>query len=208
MLGETAKRFIVFAIGGVIVAGVVYLAIGRRGAPSMISQTAPDFVMADLESNQIRFKSLFGKPMVLGFWRHNSTACDKEMAALEALHREQKAKGLRVVGLVPDSTLQAANAYAREHGITFLMLHPEGSFERGKAVGELFHLGTVPRVVMIDANGVIRADLQGYHDLDQLRAALRESGIMAISAQPSDVGTEGEGGESVEVQGAANATDE
>jgi peroxiredoxin len=207
MAREFTRRYLLFIVGGIVVVVGAYLIGTMRGTPSMTGEPVPEFVLPDLNQEQVSLTKQFGKPLILVFFRRDSTACDSEMADLEKLYQENRDKGLDVIGVTPDATVQDARAYARDHRITFTILQPEGSFERGKAVGALFHLEAVPRILMIDANGIIRADLTGYQSLDQLRADLERSQILTIPVQPLNVIPEGERGEGVEAEGTGGAAE-
>jgi peroxiredoxin len=207
MAREFTRRYLLFIIGGIIVVVAAYLIGAMKSTPTMVGKPAPEFSLPNLNEEPVSLTKQFGKPLILVFFRDDSTACHSEMADLEKLYQEDREQGLNVIGVIPEATVQDARAYARDHRVTFTVLQPEGSFERGKAVGALFHLGEVPRILMIDANGIIRADLTGYQSLDHLRAEVARSQILTIPMEPLNVIPEGERGEGVKAEGTGGSAE-
>lgn len=102
-----------------------------------------------------------GDVVVLNIWATWCPPCRAEMPSLERLHREFARRGLRIVAVSIDEpgTTGVIRDFAKEHGLTFEILHDET-----KKIQRAFRTTGVPETFVIARDGVIRKKLIGADD--------------------------------------------
>jgi len=87
----------------------------------------PAFTARTLDTGSLSSETLRGNVVILNFWASWCRECRPEMPALERLHREFGARGLRVVGVNARENGDVVGRYARDLQLTFpLVLDPGG----------------------------------------------------------------------------------
>ncbi len=151
----------------------------RKGSPeppeaNLTGQTAPDFTLPDLQGDPVTLSQLRGKPVLLDFWASWCPACRQELPEVEAIAKEYADNGLQVIGISVDEKREDAQRAVTEDKLTFRVLWPGPKTE---AISSAYQVTSIPRLLLIDAQGVIRADLTGYHEKAELTEALKKAGL-------------------------------
>ncbi|HEY7767615.1 TlpA disulfide reductase family protein [Longimicrobium sp.] len=138
----------------VLSAAVVLLAACGDAPPGTVAvgKPAPPYVAQVLDGDRTSLADLQGRPVLLNVWATWCGPCQKEIPALEALHREYGPRGLRVVGVSIDqaSEQQAIREFMQEHGVSFdVWLDPSGD------VTSQFSMVGVPNTFLIGADGTL-----------------------------------------------------
>lgn len=138
----------------VLSAAVVLLAACGDAAPGTVAvgKPAPPYVAQALDGDRTSLADLQGRPVLLNVWATWCGPCKQEIPALEALHREYGAKGLRVVGVSIDqaSEQQAIREFIQEYGVSFdVWLDPSGD------VTSQFSMIGVPNTFLIGPDGTL-----------------------------------------------------
>ncbi len=126
---------------------------GARIAPVTIGQPAPEYTAQQLDGTPVTLAQLKGEVVLLNVWATWCKPCREEIPALDSLHREFGARGLRVTGVSIDvitDTVEIAG-FARELGASYtLWLDPDDK------VSSTFRAIGVPSTYLIDRDGVLR----------------------------------------------------
>lgn len=100
------RRYHLSALGtGALVAVVAYAGVAGvasldlRPGSVRVGDSAPAFVLRDLEGREAGSAQLEGRPVVLNFWATWCPPCRREMPALDAVYRDYREAGLLVVGV-------------------------------------------------------------------------------------------------------------
>jgi thiol-disulfide isomerase/thioredoxin len=138
----------------VLSAAVVLLAACGDAPPGTVAvgKPVPPYVAQVLDGERTSLADLQGRPVLLNVWATWCGPCQKEIPALEALHREYGPKGLRVVGVSIDqaSEQQAVREFMQEYGVSFdVWLDPSGD------VTSQFSMIGVPNTFLIGADGTL-----------------------------------------------------
>lgn len=124
-----------------------------RIAPATIGQPAPTYTAQQLDGTPVALADLSGDVVLLNVWATWCKPCREEIPALDSLHREFGARGLRVTGVSIDVISDTAEiaGFARQLGASYtLWLDPDDK------VSSMFRAIGVPSTYLIDRNGVLR----------------------------------------------------
>lgn len=114
---------------------------------------APAYAAQRMDGTPVSLEELKGDVVLLNVWATWCKPCREEIPALDSLHREFGARGLRVVGVSIDvisDTVMIAG-FARELGASYeLWLDPDDR------VSTTFRAIGVPSTALIDRDGVLR----------------------------------------------------
>jgi cytochrome c biogenesis protein CcmG/thiol:disulfide interchange protein DsbE len=121
--GRRRKRWTVFAgvVMGVLLLTAL-LSFGLSRDPSIITspligKPAPDFALRTLDGGgTVRLSDLRGQVVVINFWKSTCAACYVEHPALAAAWSRYRDRGVVVVGVDFEDTLEGARRFAQSQG--------------------------------------------------------------------------------------------
>jgi len=143
--------------------------------PSLIGQSAPDFVLPAAEGSNVRLSDYRGQVVIISFWSSRCSVCATQLTLLDRLYSTYRSSGLIVLAVSVDDDPLHAEQYARAHAGGFPLL-----LDSAKAVSRAYAIDRLPSTVLIDRSGVVRywhgddrAD-DGSH-ITQIRALLDDA---------------------------------
>jgi peroxiredoxin len=156
-------------------AALACLLLPAGGSAELAGEAAPDFVLKSIAGPNLRLSEYRGRIVVLGFWASWCGDCRAQMRGLAELFGRYQGADFKVLTVSLDPDRRQADKAADSLELGFPVLHdPEG------AVGERYRVARVPYLAVIDRDGVVRAEFDGYsrgeEDLyiEQVRALLSE----------------------------------
>ena len=128
--------------------------LNPREVPSpLVGRPAPAFSLRTFEGTQISLDQLRGKVVVLNFWASWCyPACYEEAPVLEQGWRTYRDRGVVVVGIDIQDTVERAQKFIRDFALSF----PNAQDRDGK-VSIDYGIYGVPETLFIDRDGRIRA---------------------------------------------------
>ena len=139
-------------------------------------EAAPEFKLDDLAGKTVALSQFKGKKVVLlTFWASWCVPCRVEMAALGKLHDEFSRQGLVVCGISTDSSKAMLEAVLKKSPVPYLILHDVDG-----AVAKEYEVGSLPKTLLIDKQGVVVRTWFGWSGADEeaaIRANLTKLGI-------------------------------
>jgi cytochrome c biogenesis protein CcmG/thiol:disulfide interchange protein DsbE len=131
--------------------------------------TAPDFTLERLdEDGELTLSSLRGKGVVLNVWASWCGPCKEEAPFLETVWRENRARGLVVLGLDAKDFRRDARRFVRKYGLTFPVVF-DGP---GDTLGS-YGVRGFPETFVLDREGRVLETFVGAVNSDEDRAELR-----------------------------------
>ena len=152
-----------------IAAGLV-LAAGFGGAERALADEswvkAPNFRSKDMSGAPVVLEDLLGKgPILVDFWATWCKPCIKELPYIQKLHDEYAEKGLMVLAVTIDSPKSQSRVkpFIKGRKFTFPVVMDGSQDVFRKLQGK----GSIPYVVVLDAEGNIRYRHTGYRPGDE-----------------------------------------
>jgi cytochrome c biogenesis protein CcmG, thiol:disulfide interchange protein DsbE len=167
-----SRRLVLGLLAAAVIAGLVVAELATSGS-GQSAKPAPALPTQVLRGPKADLASLRGRPALINFWASWCTPCRQEAPALARLARNLRGRA-RVVGVDWNDTTADANAFIREHHLTYPILRDGSS-----TVGERFGLTGLPTTFVLDPQGRIVRTLRGPQTPTTLRGALA-----SVSSQP------------------------
>jgi len=135
-------------------------------SPMGPGKRAPSFTLTRLDGTQVRLTDLDGKVVLLSFWASWCAPCVIEFPAIERLARRFADRGLVVLAVNLDETRQTVEEFRKASRTKLDLVLDDGSAARD------YWVDSIPTLVVIDREGVVRAREQGLTKEDHLVARL------------------------------------
>jgi thiol-disulfide isomerase/thioredoxin len=146
-------------------------------APPAVDQPAPQLIVSQLDGHAFDLAKLRGKVVLVNVWATWCSPCRAEMPTLNAFYRRYHARGLALLGLSIDD----ASAVAQVRQVMRQFSYP-GALASAAKVNGFGEPIAVPITYVIDAHGVIRAQLQAEGPAGVSKQAL-EQAVVPLLAQ-------------------------
>ncbi len=125
--------------------------------------SAPQFSTTDAEGEPVRLKDLRGQKVVLYFYPKDDTpGCTKEACSFRDAFAEFKKRGIKVLGVSPDSS-KSHQKFAAKYDLPFTLLADKdhaiadayGVYGQKKFMGRTY-MGVIRSTFLIDEKGKIK----------------------------------------------------
>ena len=150
-------------------------------APPAVGQPAPPLVVPQLDGHQFDLARLRGKVVLINLWATWCSPCRVEMPTLNAFYRHYHSQGLDVLGLSIDEAPDVAQV--RQVMRQFSYPAALANAARVNGFGQPI---AVPVTYVIDARGVIRAQLQAEGPSGVSRQTLEQAVLPLLAAAKGD----------------------
>lgn len=152
---------IALVLGALVAATAAAASGGEVAAKFKIGDSAPDFVLDDVDGRKVQLSTANkGTVVLLAFWSLRCSACLEEAPYLEKLHKSYSGKGVRLLSVVTDGVDGAATkTIMKEMGLSPsypVLVDPDF------AASDTYTNFIVPHTLVIDRNGVIRYIHTGF----------------------------------------------
>jgi cytochrome c biogenesis protein CcmG/thiol:disulfide interchange protein DsbE len=116
-------------------------------------KAAPDFILKNLNGEEIRLSDFTGKPVMINLWASWCQPCLKEMPVIETIYKKYQSVGLVVLGI--NVTSQDNLTDAKETVNNFNLSYPI-LIDESAHVSKLYEMRGIPTSFFIDSQGIIR----------------------------------------------------
>ena len=125
----------------------------------------PEINLPDIDGKSFNLSTLKGKWVLLDFWASWCAPCRREGKHVLELYKEYQSKGFEVLGVSIDQNPDAWKKAIKEDQTTWKHV-----LDQKSEVAKTFGVSSVPRVFLIDPEGIIVAvNLYGQELSDKLR---------------------------------------
>ncbi|WP_306010083.1 thiol-disulfide oxidoreductase ResA [Bacillus sp. MMSF_3328] len=121
-----------------------------------IRDQAPDFVLEDMNGNNVQLSDLKGKGVFLNFWGTWCKPCEKEMPYMERQYNHFKNLGVEILAVNIAESDIAIESFVNRHGLTFPILK-----DKDRAVTEAYDITPIPTTFLIDKKGKVLKVITG-----------------------------------------------
>jgi peroxiredoxin len=166
-------RWVIAVLGAAALAAVVATTSLRwirepegpmAGACPADAQTANlEFTLNDLDDKGVRLSDYRGKVILLDFWATWCGPCKIEIPNFIELQNQYGPRGLQVLGVSVDDTLDLLRPYAAEMKMNYPVLQGLGHDDMMEAFGPI---AGVPTTMLISRDGKICSKHFGYTEKD------------------------------------------
>ena len=154
-----------------VAAGVIWWSAAEDGRSLPAHAAAPSFALPDLAGQPRSLASFRGRPALLNFWATWCPPCRAELPELRALAQTHLGC-LDVVGIAEDSgSAGDLRAFAQANALEYPILLDDGS------AGRAYGVTTIPRSVLIDAQGRVLHTFTGTITAAQVDETLARVGL-------------------------------
>jgi len=133
---------------------------------------AINFTLEDTKGNEVKLEDFKGKVVILDFWATWCMPCVMELPHLQKIYEDYQDQGLVVLGINSQNDVEAIKKFLKEKGITFPVL-----YDTEEEVSEKYKVDCIPRLLIIDREGLVRTDFVGLQSEQGIRRELKKVGI-------------------------------
>jgi thiol-disulfide isomerase/thioredoxin len=138
----------------ILIAGVMWTVASRvttaQATRDRARRATPDFSLDTLDGGKFKLSDQMGKPVIVNFWATWCPPCRAELPAFEEVYRNNRAKGLIVVGVDVAESSDVVAKYVAETGLTFPI-----ALDVGGEATELYRIQGMPTTFFVGRDGRI-----------------------------------------------------
>lgn len=128
-------------------------------ADGLVNNAAPDFSLKDMNGKSVTLSSFKGRIVLLNFWATWCPPCKSEMPSFNKLYKQMKARGLEVITVSSDNSINPVREYLLKNKFDFQML-----WDEKRTVVKQYRVFSMPTTFLIDRNGIIVEKFMGEYE--------------------------------------------
>ena len=138
-----------------------------------------DFTLKGVDGKSIRDEDFRGKYLLIGCWATWCTPCMEKMPELKKLNEKHSAS-LAVVGINFDDELEVCEAAMKKLDLPWPEIHAATSaLPHKEAWTKISQISMLPRLLLVNPEGVLIAELRPDYLEDQLKEQMKKDGAGA-----------------------------
>ena len=135
------------------------------------TQAPLDFVLKDVDGQDVNLADLKGKPLVINFWATWCGPCKTEVPWFVEFADKYRDQGLTIVGVSVDDPAEDIRTFSDAYNVNYPMLVGLGRDDVAKAYDALM---AIPVTWLIRPDGTVHAKVTGIHGKDYFERQIQE----------------------------------
>ncbi|MCE7793966.1 thiol-disulfide oxidoreductase ResA [Salipaludibacillus sp. CUR1] len=111
---------------------------------------APDFVLKDVNGEEVHLEDYEGQGVYLTFWATYCTYCRNKMEYLKDHYDEYKEKGVEIIGVNVNESSVQVQRFIDRHNVPY-----PNPIDRDMLVGNAYGVTSLPHTLLIDEDGMV-----------------------------------------------------
>jgi peroxiredoxin len=142
-----------------VILAIVFIAVGytfytnffaNESGIVQAGDQAPNFILTDLEGNEVELEDYRGKGVFLNFWATYCEPCKDEMPAMDKKYKEYREKGVEILAVNVSEPKLTAESFADRYNLSFPVL-----LDKNNDVTNHYGVGPIPVTFLIDKDGKV-----------------------------------------------------
>jgi len=150
------------------VLSVLAMVLLAAGCATAEGEKAADFALQSIDGKTVKLSDYRGQTVIVNFWASWCPPCRKELPDFAAFHRENKDKGVAVIGIAVDENVPAIKKLVAESGVGYPVVLGDR-----KVQADYGGIRAVPTTIVIDKAGTIVKKHLGMMGKTDLEAAVK-----------------------------------
>ncbi|ADH99682.1 thiol-disulfide oxidoreductase ResA [Salisediminibacterium selenitireducens] len=113
--------------------------------------TAPNFIVQDLDGENVELTDYNGQGIYLNFWATYCVYCREKMQYLQEHEEEYREKGVTILNVNVDETTLQVERHKERQNLTFPLY-----IDRNMLVSNAYGVASLPTVFLIDHEGTVK----------------------------------------------------
>ena len=147
-----------------------YHMLGQSDVQLAIGKPFPALDLVSPLGNRMRYLPAPGKVTFVNVFATWCPPCRAESPAYALFAKSAASRGIEITGIDRAETAQKIEAYRREYGLTFPYLIDDGGTAK-----DVLGARAMPVTIVVDARGIVRADIAGPVTTEQLNALTEQA---------------------------------
>src|SRR5205807_2341355 len=126
-----------------------------------------------IDGKKVNSLGLHGHVVVIDFWATWCAPCMQLLPEVRQLYGRWHKDGLEVIGVSLDNDAESVKKTCQRLNLSWLQVLVPADPKQRELWQEASGIGTIPRLLIVDRQGVLRLDLGGKVDEEQIVALLK-----------------------------------
>ena len=139
---------------------------------SLSGSRAPEFTLQTIDGKKVALGDFKGRVVILDFWDSWFKPCADDLKTMQRLYEKYGSADLMVLGINEEEDEARKRAFINENGLTFPNLDDVSG-----EVSKVYRVNNVPRIIIVNQEGMISADFTGIQKEEVLKEELKKLNI-------------------------------
>jgi peroxiredoxin len=147
---RTFMRVLVLGVIAVALGSTFYTAYSNDESIVKVGGPAPDFILKNLQGEEIRLSELKGKGVVINFWATWCNPCKREMPLIEEQYQLVMDQDIEILAINIAESHLAVSSFINRLGVTFPVL-----LDSQRVVTQRYAVGALPSTFFVTRRGLL-----------------------------------------------------
>ncbi|MGE7980431.1 thiol-disulfide oxidoreductase ResA [Psychrobacillus sp. NPDC093200] len=174
MENKKKKRFYMRLTLLTLMVGVIVFTIYTNLSKSknevlQVGDTAPDFVLIDMNGESHKLSDYRGQGVFLNFWGTWCKPCEREFPLMDKQYKKVKDNGLQILAVNIGESDFKVQKYIDRKGLSFPVL-----IDKNKSVMETYNINPLPTTFLVNPEGKIEKIITGEMSEESIKRYMEQ----------------------------------